>query len=96
MTKGELDILKKVVDHICAQLHAEAHDKHFEPLLWLMHGGPGVGKSEVLKALKQLFTDVLHWTPGHEFQMAALQALMAEQLGGGCQTSYAMEMADYR
>ena len=82
LTKGELEILKKVVDHICAQLHAEAHDEHFEPLLRLMHGGPGVGKSEVLKALKQLFTDFFHWAPGREFQTAALQAVMAEQLGG--------------
>ena len=47
-----------------------------------MHGGLGVGKSEVLKLVKELFTNVLCWIPGLDFQLAALQAVMAEQLGG--------------
>ena len=47
-----------------------------------MHGGPGVGKSEVIKLLRELFVTVLHWNMGVDFQMAALQAVMAEQLGG--------------
>ena len=47
-----------------------------------MHGGPGVGKSKVLLLLKDLFTDVCGWQMWLEYQMGALQAVMAEQLGG--------------
>ena len=47
-----------------------------------MHGGPGVGKSEVLKLIRQLFEEVCGFSMGLEYQMAALQAVMAEQLGG--------------
>ena len=32
--------------------------------------------------LKELFTDVCGWDMGLQYQMAALQAVMAEQLGG--------------
>ena len=50
--------------------------------MWLVHGGPGVGKSETIKLVQSLFTDVLHWNSGINYQIAALQAVMAEQLGG--------------
>ena len=53
-----------------------------EPLIWCLHGGPGTGKSFVIKLLRRLFTQVLGWEMGVEFQMAALQAVMAEQIGG--------------
>ena len=53
-----------------------------EPLIWCLHGGPGTGKSFVIKLLRELFTQVLGWEMGVEFQMAALQAVMAEQIGG--------------
>ena len=51
-------------------------------MLWVMHGGPGVGKSEVLKLIRQLFEEVCGFSVGLDYQMAALQAVMAEQLGG--------------
>ena len=47
-----------------------------------MHGGPGAGKSMIIKMLKELFRDVCGWQMGLEFQVAALQAVMAQQLGG--------------
>ena len=49
---------------------------------WLLHGGPGTGKSRVIKVLKELFSDVLKWDIGVEFQIVALQAVMADLLGG--------------
>ena len=82
-------------DRICQELDEEAQAqkpttpnarrraaRKSEPLLWMMHGGPGVGKSEVLKLLRQLFEEVCGFSMGVEYQMAALQAVMAEQLGG--------------
>ena len=52
-----------------------------EPLFWCVHGGPGTGKSKVLLLLKELFAKC-GWQMGLDYQMAALQAVMAEQLGG--------------
>lgn len=54
-----------------------------EPLRWMLHGGPGTGKSHVIKIIKErLFGGVLKWDMGAQFQIVALQAVMAELLGG--------------
>ena len=48
-----------------------------------MHGGPGTGKSHVIKILKEeLFGQILKWNMGVEFQIVAFQAVMADLLGG--------------
>ena len=53
-----------------------------EPLRWCVHGGPGTGKSHVIALVKELFADVLGWDMGVEFQLVALQAVMADLIGG--------------
>ena len=54
-----------------------------EPLLWLMHGGPGTGQSHAIEILHtRFFEDLLHWNIGVHVQIVALQAVMAELLGG--------------
>ncbi|HIF22532.1 MAG TPA: hypothetical protein EYQ27_11655, partial [Gemmatimonadetes bacterium] len=83
LKKGQLVMLEKVCERVCAELREEGNGEDYStPLLWMMHGGPGVGKSETVKLLREFFTEVLHWNMGVDFQMAALQAVMAEQLGG--------------
>ena len=54
-----------------------------EPLRWLMHRGPGTGKSHVIKVIKdRFFKGLLGYDIGVEFQIVVLQAVMAEILGG--------------
>jgi hypothetical protein len=53
-----------------------------EPLRWLVHGGPGTGKTHVIALVKELFTDVLGWNIAVEFQVVSLQAVTACMLGG--------------
>ena len=78
---------------MCAELEEDAEpaakrskrkdpQRPTDPLLWCMHGGPGTGKSHVLKLVRELFTDVCGWEMGLDCQMAAHQAVMAEQLQG--------------
>ena len=53
------------------------------PLRWVLHGGPGTGKSHVInKVRRELFEDRLHWRRGQEFDVVALQAVMADLLDG--------------
>ena len=54
-----------------------------EPLPWVMHGGPGTGKSFVVDQIrKELFEQELGWRHGIDFQVAALQATNASALDG--------------
>ena len=76
--------VEKIARRVMQELrHAALGTEDFgEPLRWLVHGGPGTGKSHVIKQIKELFVDVLHWDIGVQFQIVALQAVMADQLGG--------------
>ena len=56
---------------------------HSKPLRWVLHGGPGTGKSHTLKLIrKELFETTLGWTHGIHFQVVSFQAVMAELLEG--------------
>eukprot|EP00973_Karenia_brevis_P044428 6153157-Karenia_brevis.AAC.1 len=59
-----------VCKRVMAELTAAANGKcdFGEPLRWLAHGGPGTGKSHVIKQTKEFFHDVLHWNMGVEYQ----------------------------
>ena len=48
-----------------------------------MHGGPGTGKSHVIKLLKEdFFQERLGYVAGTDFQVLALQAVNAEAIDG--------------
>ena len=78
----------KAVDIVAQRItqelqHAGDEQRDFgDPLRWLIHGGPGTGKSHVTKQINQLFAEVMHWNMGVEYQVVALQAVMADLLGG--------------
>ena len=84
LNKEQFKAVEKVAKRVMQELrHAANGQVDFgEPLRWLVHGGPGTGKSHVIKQVKELFTDVLKWNTGVEYQVVALQAVMADQLGG--------------
>ena len=76
-----------VVDLIADRVLEEHADKcdndvgRSEPVRALITGGPGVGKSFVIKAARNLF-DKLGYTHGCEYAFTGLQAVVAAQLHG--------------
>ena len=50
----------------------------------MVHGGPGTGKSHVVRDVikAELFNQILHWQQGLDYQVIALQAVMADLLKG--------------
>ena len=54
-----------------------------DPLRWVLHGGPGTGKSYTLNLIRKgLFEDTLGWQQGVQYQVVTFQAVMAEALAG--------------
>ena len=53
-----------------------------EPLLDLIHGFPGTGKSRVIAWQRQLMEEGLGWTHGVQFVCLAFQNAMAAQING--------------
>lgn len=54
-----------------------------DPLRWVLHGGPGTGKSYALNLIRKgLFEEALGWQQGVEYQVVTFQAVMAEALAG--------------
>ena len=87
LNKSQFRVVQMVAKRTCLEYRALAGGMRFEdlpePLRWSMHGGPGTGKTHVIKIIKEeLFGEVLGWNIGMEFNIIALQAVMADLLGG--------------
>ena len=86
LNKSQCEVVGKVVQRVCEEmidLQAGYIDTTKEPLRWAMHGGPGTGKTHVIKIIKEeLFGNVLKWNASVEYQIVALQAVMADLLQG--------------
>jgi len=81
----QYEFVSIVARRVIAEMRGQADkgENYGEPLRWCLHGGPGTGKTHALKIIRQdLFEGVLGWDMGVQFQMVALQAVMAELLGG--------------
>ena len=68
---------------------SEEKQKHFEdlkpvrpPLLNLIHGLPGSGKSELLRWIREYLEKVWLWVLGEEFVFLAPLNTMANNIGG--------------
>ena len=86
LNDSQFRLVKKVVDRVCEEMEdiiTGTIDNSREPLRWAMHGGPGTGKTHVVKIIKEeLFENVLKWNTNIEFQIVAMQAVMADLLEG--------------
>lgn len=85
LNPGQCDMVEKVARRVMQELDAEGDEDvdAGEPLRWVSHGGPGTGKTHVINVIKdRLFHKLLKWDMGVCFQIAALQAVMAELPGG--------------
>lgn len=82
---GQQQVVKLIADRVWTE--ATDMDTHrvgracSEPLRALICGKPGVGKSFITKAAKELFRR-MGWLQGQEYQFAAFQAVVADQVGG--------------
>ena len=65
---------------VILQGHGKGENKQ---TLWMLHGGPGTGKSHVIRLLKEeLFEKECGWISALDFQLGALQAVSADNLDG--------------
>ena len=86
LNDSQFRVVTKVVERVCEEMEdmiTGTTNNNREPLRWAMHGGPGTGKTHVIKNIKEeLFEKVLKWNTSVEFQIVAMQAVMADLLEG--------------
>lgn len=77
-------VMQKHVDRAVEEAREERclEKSAARPLMLLVHGGPGTGKSAIIFALKKFYVEVLKFEVGHELLIASLQASVAAMLGG--------------
>ncbi len=80
----QYEAVKVVVDRVNMEIEYNngSRPDAGDPLRWVLHGGPGTGKSHVIKRIQEFFREVLKYEIGVHFQVVALQAVMAALLGG--------------
>ena len=77
----QLPILRHVIGQVLAE-EADPQCQRCEPLIELIHGEPGTGKSQVLKWIVGLFTEVMGWKHEVHFMCVAFQNSMAAAIKG--------------
>ena len=68
----------EMLEEQAGEMASTAH----EPMLDLVHGLPGTGKSRVIAWIRELLEDVLRWEHGVEFVCLAFQNSMAAHIDG--------------
>ena len=82
LNDAQCSVVEKVANRVLVQEFGQK-GAETEPVLWVLHGGPGTGKSFVIdKIRKELFEEQMGWAHGIDFQIAALQATNASALDG--------------
>ena len=76
------NIIDRLIEEAAAEQKNERSSVQSEPPFYLIHGVPGAGKSRLIALLREMFTQVLHWEHGVQFQCLAPQNTMAALIGG--------------
>ena len=81
----QFEFLQLVVDRILVETGLIQREQSVrqsdDPLVWLLHGPPGTGKSHVLGFIRQLF-ELVGYTYGLHYEAVAFQAVNAAPLKG--------------
>ena len=81
----QMEMLKLVANRVMVETGLisveQSLQKSLDPLIWLLHGPPGTGKSHVLTFIRELF-DMMGYTYGLDYEVVAFQAVNAADLGG--------------
>ena len=80
--RKQAELCQRVAQQVRAELLAEDGASP-QPLRWVVHGGPGTGKSHTLKLIRrELFEGIAGRTHGSQYHVVTLQAVMAKELDG--------------
>ena len=85
LNKRQFELVTRIAEQVCKELCANHTNDYntWKPLRWSMHGGPGAGKSHVIKTIKtELLEKVLNYNINVDFHVVALQNVMADLLDG--------------
>ena len=99
------DFLTRVANRVAtelvkAQVYGGPIGDADEPLRWVLHGGPGTGKSYAVSLTpcallkEELFQNFQGWQHGVEFEVVSLQASMADALEADTLAVFAEDNAD--
>ena len=92
-TAEQLDVLRAVAERILQEFQLDKEgcmlrkdnaerQKAEEPMRGFIHGGPGTGKSRVIKWIIRMFTEALQWEPAQQFSCFAFQNRVADAMSG--------------
>ena len=81
LTEVELDAVGPSC-YVDANQKRKREDSREDPLRGLTHGGPGTGKSRVIKWIVRMFTEGMGWQHGKDFVCVAFQNKVAHAMAG--------------
>ena len=83
LNKGQQIFLQIVANRVKEEVTDDINGMHGtnEPLRWMLHGGPGTGKTKALGIVVQFF-ELLGYVEHKHFKIGALQGKMARLIGG--------------
>ena len=83
LNKGQQIFLQMVANRVKEEVTDDINGMHgsSEPLRWMLHGGPGTGKSKALGIIVQFF-ELLGYVKDKHIEIGAFQGKMARLIGG--------------